>query len=132
MLVMKKFISMFVLALLLVGSSAFAQTNILVDIKKAKLTWNWAPDSAGDIVDSFSVKCGPATGVYTRNTPVLFPNTELDLVTAIFGVGTWFCTVSAVNQFGESPDSNEVAFSAGTTPGGKLTTSAVRGIYGVR
>ena len=92
-----------------------AQTSISVDINKASLEWVFN-QGAGGVADKFNVKCGPSTGQYTKTTER--PNTArtIPIKDAITGIGSWFCTVSAANTFGESPNSNEVSFTAGTVP----------------
>ena len=115
----------FVLAgglVLLLASSAEAQSSINVNINQARLVWGWvqgAPPEEG-IPDKFNVKCGQTAGVYTRITEVPFKadpsNTySLGVRQAIAGTGPWFCVVSAQNAFGESGATNEVPFVAGAT-----------------
>ena len=107
--------SIIVALLLLVTSVAFGQTRIAVDIDKASLTWN-AP-TAGGTVQEYKVKCGPATGDYTKTTVIGAPTLTAPVRSVIAGPGVWFCVVTAANQFGESGPSNEIAFEAGTKPG---------------
>lgn len=94
---------------------AAGQTIIAVDINKAKLYWTWTKGTGGDATE-FRVKYGQATGTYTKTTPVPAPATTTALVSAIAGPGQWYCVVTAANEFGESPPSNEIAFRAGQVP----------------
>lgn len=102
-------------SVLLAGSPAFAQVLIAVDIERQSLAWD-APTTGG-AVGEYRVKCGPATGNYTKVTPVPAPATTLPVKDGIDGLGAWFCVVTAANQFGESGPSNEISFEAGMKPG---------------
>lgn len=104
------------LGLLLWNSPTFAQTTIAIDINKAKLQWQWT-QGVGSPADGFSIKCGPTAGSYIRITNIA-PGVlrETAIATVIGGPGTYFCTISAYNEFGESGLSNEVTFRAGTVP----------------
>ena len=108
--------------LALVPLRANAQALQSVNINRAKLTWTWAVGDGG-AADYFNMKCGTAPGSYTRITRVNAPTTELSVAQAIAGSGTWYCVVTAVNQFGESGPSNELPFVAGAAPStpGNLT-----------
>jgi len=112
----------------LIGLSAviaFAQKQIVVDINKANIQWTWA-QGAGGVATQFNVKCGPATGNYTKVTPVTDVTVRtLPVATAVTGDGTWFCVVSASNGPLESPNSPEVTFFAGTAPLAPTTTVIV-------
>lgn len=94
---------------------AFAQVLIAVDIDRQSLAWE-APTSGGQ-VGEYRVKCGPASGSYTKIMPVAAPATSIPVKDAIDGLGAWFCVVTARNAFGESGPSNELAFEAGMRPG---------------
>lgn len=114
---MKRFWIAFVfLATLFASSNAFAQTSIAVNIDKAKLQWQW-DQGAGAPANGFDVKCGQASGVYTKVT-IVTPSTikEVTVKDTISGPGSWFCAVSAFNEFGDSNLSNEVTFRAGIAP----------------
>ena len=111
---MRQWIGALGLALLLAGDAA-AQTSISVDISKARLQWDWAQGTGG-LPDNFLVKCGQSSGSYSKTTPVAYPTTTIPVAQAITGQGNWFCTVSAINQFGESANANEVPFVAGAVP----------------
>ena len=69
------------------------------------------------MVTSFTLKCGNTPGVYRLIVPIGDPKSRSIAVQTV-GVspGNWFCSVTAVNEFGESPTSNEVSFSAGDVP----------------
>ena len=102
------------------AAEAAAQSVVAVDINRAKLRWQWvqgAPPADGT-PDEFRVKCGQASGNYTRTTVVAYPTLEVAVKTAITGSGNWFCVVTAANQFGESGNSNELPFAAGAVPSG--------------
>lgn len=107
------------LAILFVGvmaGSVSAQTTIAVDIAKAKLAWDWTQGTGG-VPTEFRVKCGAASGVYTKITTIADPAARsANIRDVITGSGNWFCAVSAANQFGESANSNEVFFAAGAAP----------------
>lgn len=102
-----------VLFLALAGS-VFAQVLIAVDIDRQSLAWN-APVGGG-AVGEYRVSCGPASGNYTKITPVPATSTSIPVKDAIDGLGAWFCVVTASNQFGQSGPSNEIAFEAGMKP----------------
>ena len=95
---------------------AGAQTLTAVDINKAILSWTWVADGNGGIPDTFRMKCGNQTGVYTKITDVAYPTNSMPVKSAISGSGNWFCVVTASNQFGESGPSNELPFVAGAIP----------------
>ena len=106
------------IGVVLLASIAWAQTPtvISVDITKAQLTWSWAQGTGGVVVE-FRIKCGNAAGMYTKTTVLADPAARtLPVASAIGGPGNWFCAVSAANQFGESPNSNEINFAAGNVP----------------
>lgn len=98
-------------------AQAAAQTVLSVDITKATLAWAWQ-QGTGSPADGFNVKCGTATGVYSKVNQVK-PSSVLEypVLSAIAGPGTWFCVVTAFNEFGETSPTNEVTFKAGTLPG---------------
>lgn len=105
-----------VFAALIIASIAEAQTTISVDINKAKLAWDWTQGSGGTPTE-FRVKCGTATGNYTKVTTIADPAArQANVKDVITGSGNWFCAVSAANSFGESGNSNEVPFAAGAAP----------------
>jgi hypothetical protein len=94
-----------------------AQTSVAVDIDRATLQWDWLQGTGG-VVETFRMKCGSATGAYSIITVISDPAARsVPVRNVISGVGTYFCAVSAANQFGESANSNEVTFTAGTVPG---------------
>lgn len=96
--------------------STHAQTTITVDLMQARLVWEWAQGSGG-VVEAFKLKCGPTSGTYP--TVVSFPNPaarSAPVSGIILKPGTYFCVISAMNIFGESSNSNEVTFNAGTVP----------------
>ena len=93
---------------------ALAQT-ISVDLSKANFNWTWTQGTGGPATE-FHVKCGSATNTYTRVTTVAPTARSLPVKDGITGSGNWYCAVSAVNQYGESANSNEVFFSAGAGP----------------
>jgi hypothetical protein len=114
---MRKIIgSALVLAGLGLAALSYAQTTVAVDISKAKLAWSWSQGS-GSAATQFIVKCGTTTGVYTKITSLTDVTARsVPISTAIAGPGTWFCVVTAANQFGESAPTNEVSFNAGSIP----------------
>lgn len=108
-------ISLFVAALV---SDAAAQTSVSVDLNKAVLSWEWtkgAPPNDGDATE-FVIKCGQTSKTYTKLTSVAGNVRSAPVKDVITGVGDWFCAVSAKNQHGESPNTSEIAFVAGTVP----------------
>ena len=95
---------------------AWAQTVISVDIARARLSWNWTQGTGGAVTE-FRVKCGPTAGTYTSTTVLADPATRsVPVQQVVSGPGTYFCIVTAANQFGESGPSNEVPFAAGNVP----------------
>jgi hypothetical protein len=117
MLATKNMAALVVIALAVLASHADAQ-SISIDLNRAKLTWGWsqgAPPTDG-IPAEFLVKCGPSSGNYTNISTVLYPVMEQPVRSAIGGTGSWFCVVTAANDFGESAVSNEVFFAAGAVP----------------
>lgn len=98
------------------ASPAIAQTVLSVDITKAKLSWQWSQGPAGP-ASEFRVKCGAASGAYTKTTVLVDPAARTaPVLSVIAGPGKWFCAVSAANPYGESGSSNEVTFDAGSVP----------------
>lgn len=99
--------------------TAQAQSTVSVDVNKAKLAWDWAPAPAplDGNPDSFKMKCGKVTAVYTVATPINDPTARtVSIRQVIPSQGIWFCSVFAVNRIGESGGSNEVSFDAGALP----------------
>lgn len=103
------------LALVLLPQLVGAQI-IAIDLNRAQLQWQWVQGTGG-LVAEFHVKCGSATGNYTKVTVLVGSAVRATPIKdVITGSGNWFCTVSAVNQYGESANANEVNFAAGATP----------------
>jgi len=95
-----------------------AQSTITVNIKKAALTWEWEQGTGGP-ADGFRVKCGSASGQYTKLTVVTADTRRVPILAVIDGLGTWFCVVESFNEFGPSETTtNEVSFKAGDIPMG--------------
>ena len=91
-------------------------TTVAVDITKAKLTWTWTQGTGG-IAAAFRVKCGTIAGTYSILVSLPDPAARSVAVSAVItATGRYFCAVSAANQYGESTNSNEVSFDAGTVP----------------
>src|SRR5262245_34437356 len=94
---------------------------ISVDIDRALFQWTWSLGTGGALAE-FRIKCGAATGQYTTtfvHRPALPPATSVFLQPVkpvITAPGTYFCVVTAANQFGESNPTNEVQFTAGSRP----------------
>lgn len=109
-----RIILFFCLAFLAV-TPASAQVLIAVDIDLASLSWD-APVGGGTVAE-YRVKCGSASGIYTKITPVPAPAISIPVRDAIDGLGIWFCVVTSRNQFGESGPTNEITFEAGMKPG---------------
>ena len=108
--------------LALIPTPAWAQTTISVDINRATLSWQWTQGTGGPVTE-FRVKCGTASGIYTLPVvkvvaTLIPPPLSLPVKSAIPGPGTYFCVVTAANQFGESGPSNELPFAAGVVPVG--------------
>ena len=103
-------------ACLLWAAPAWAQSTIAVDITRARLSWEWTPGTGG-LVEAFRMQCGPTAGVYTLLVSVPDPAARsLALSAVVTTPGRYFCVVSAMNQFSESANSNEVSFTAGVGP----------------
>jgi len=97
---------------------ALARAQTTADLNTATLQWQWAQGTGG-VPTEFHFKCGNASKVYTKLTIV--PGATMRVVNVkdvIGGTGNWYCAVSAINAIAESPDSNEVFFSAGAGPSG--------------
>lgn len=118
---MRKFLlSTALLGLLGFASISEAQSSLTVDFHKASFTWQWAAAPAPNegTPTEFRVKCGATSGVYTITKVVPGASTRTIKVDQVIAApGSYVCAVFAANQFGESGASNEVTFSAGTTPG---------------
>lgn len=107
----------------ILASVGFAHAQALnVDINSRSFVWTASiVDATHPAPTSYNVKCGVATKVYTIIVPVtpvapaLTPPTTVP-VKAILTPGMWFCAVTAANQFGESPPSNELTLNAGYAP----------------
>ncbi len=94
---------------------AKAQTMISVSMKNSRLEWKWDLGTGGP-AEAFRVKCGKASGDYTKITVVTADTRSVPVAQAIDGYGQWYCTVSAINSFDESGNSNEITFNAGDAP----------------
>ena len=98
------------------ATPAWAQTILNVDITRARLSWNWTQGTGGAAAE-FRIKCGPTAGTYTSTTVLADPAARsVPVQQVVSGPGTYFCIVTAANQFGESGPSNEVPFVAGNAP----------------
>jgi len=103
-------------ALLVVGmaASAFGQTVPKVSFQKGTLSWDYTQGTSP--ATEFRMKCGVATNTYTKITVVPVTQKVVNVNLAIPAVGTYFCVVTAANEYGESNASNEVNFTAGNAP----------------
>jgi hypothetical protein len=95
----------------LLAAAACGRAVTDVDFDHAKLTWTRAV--GGDTPTAYRVKCGTASGVYTLTADVTPPATSVAVKTVVQTRGTYYCVVTAVNQFGESGPSKQVSFTAG-------------------
>ena len=95
----------------LLAVAACGRHGTTVDFEHAKLTWT--PGIGGDVPTAYRAKCGTASGVYTLTADVTPPATSVAVRTVVPRPGTYYCVVTAVNQFGESGPSKEVRFTAG-------------------
>ena len=87
-----------------------------MDLTKAKFTWTFFQGTGGAVA-SFHVKCGAATGLYTITKAITDPTLRtLPVNQVVTAVGTYFCAITAANQYGESAPSAEVNFTAGASP----------------
>jgi len=103
------------LAVVLAGVGA-AEGQTSVDLDKAQFSWDWTQGTGGAVTE-FRIKCGTAVGTYPNVTVVANPAARsFPVKSAIGGAGAYHCVVTAANQYGESPQSGEVFFSAGVTP----------------
>jgi hypothetical protein len=106
---------------------AQAQTAIAVDITKAVLEWQWVRGTQAGVNDGIPTEwrfyCGSSAGApgavaikipYVAAASGTTYSTPIKTVTP--AVGTYFCSVAAANQFGETGRSNEVTFQAGVVP----------------
>ena len=101
---------------LLTATPAWAQAVISVDITRARLSWNWTQGTGGAVAE-FRVKCGPTAGTYTSTTVLADPAMRsVPVQQVVSGPGSYFCVITAANQFGESGPSNEIPFAAGAIP----------------
>lgn len=106
---MSKAIILFALGLLAAAYDAEAQTR--VNINRAVLTWDWAPDADGAQPTEFRVYCGQSSKSYTKVTAVQ-PATvrQVPIKQITDGLGQWYCAITAANADGESGASAEVPF----------------------
>ncbi len=113
----------------------FGQSLVLVDYNKGLLAWDAptvctglnTPIGCGGTPEVYHVKCGDSTGVY--NHPVVdiaAPRTQIEVRLIVPSIGTYFCTMSVGNQFGESPDNGEVHFTAGILPGAATNLRVIK------
>jgi len=85
----------------------------------AKFSWNWSQGMTplDGMVKEFRVKCGAASGQYTIVKAFADPAVRSVLASDVLTqVGQYFCVVTAANEFGEGPPSNEVVTSLGRIP----------------
>jgi hypothetical protein len=104
-----------VVALTMVPFNTKAQSTLVVNIKTAKISWDWVQGD-GAPADAFNVKCGKTSGQYTKNTAISANVRSAPILSVIDGFGTWFCVVEAFNDIGTSTFTNEVTFRAGDIP----------------
>src|SRR5262245_7322527 len=115
---MQKLYAIIIGFVLLLAIQADAQvTSLIVDIDKAVLSWNWSQGTGG-MAESFDVKCGTTSKVYSQITNLASPSARsIPVRQAITGSGLWYCTVEAVNKYGRSGDAPEATpFDAGAKP----------------
>ncbi len=106
-----------VVLLLFFSGQAWAQQSIAVDIDKATIVWNAWVVGQGSKPDSYHVKCGDSTGNYNHpQVNVPSDRNSVAVKAVVPSIGVYFCAVTASNQFGESGQSNEISFEAGSKP----------------
>jgi hypothetical protein len=116
-----------ILIVLMLTVTVSAQTTLAVDITKASLVWTWTKGTQAGVNDGVPTEwwfyCGTTAGA-PNVAPVKLPYVTPTSGTSysqpvkplIAGSGTWFCSLVASNQFGQSARTNEVSFTAGTLP----------------
>ena len=84
----------------------------LLDLSIAN--FDWLAGVGGGTSTAYHFKSGLSSGNYTRPV-VIVPssNTMLPVSAVISSSGTYYCTMSAVNAAGESPNANEVRLVVG-------------------
>ena len=83
-----------------------------LDLTKAH--FEWSPGLGGGGVAEYHLKVGTAPGSYTLPVVIVVPPmTSVIASLVVSSPGTYYATVSAVNQFGESVNSNEIKFTVG-------------------
>ena len=109
-------------AFLALAAPAWAQTVISVDINKANFSFTWTQGMGGPATEWWW-ECGPTTGApgavpfkISYVAPASGTTYTQPVKPVVGGVGKYFCTVRASNQFGQSTKSNEVSFDAGQVP----------------
>ena len=126
---MKRIVGLLFASFVILGAASYAQGQVVViDLTRAKLSWVWAPGPGAVVANGFNVKCGTATGTYTRITNVAnVATTTVDVKSAIAGNGNWFCVVAPHVQTASGPlegaGSNEVNFFAAVAPSGSIVLS---------
>lgn len=95
----------------------------IVTLESGRLVWTYTPGNVP--ADSFTVKTGTTSGVYTRLTSVPASTREVLIRNVVPGAGAYFAVVQAVNRFGGGATSNEVPFECGSAPDGSLSLEVV-------
>ena len=127
---MKSFIPWVLGGLLVLGilAQGIAQT-LSVDLNQASFTWTASvADATHGTPTSYTMKCGTAAGgpYSTTKSVVGTPlPTSIAANQVLTTPGTYFCVVTASNQFGESLASNEVTFAIGYGPSGPTGLSII-------
>lgn len=96
-------------------SATVAWGQQAVDLNSAQFRWDWTQGTGGAATE-FRIKCGPTSGTYPSIAVVGATVRVYPVNQVIGGSGSYFCVVTAANQFGESAPSGEVFFAAGVTP----------------
>lgn len=101
------------------ATAALGQTVPKVSFQRGTLSWDYTQGTGG-VAAEFRMKCGVASATYTKITIVPVTQKSLPVNQAIPAIGTYFCVVTAANEYGESGPSNEVNFTAGNAPSDPL------------
>lgn len=89
------------------------------------ITLSWTAPTTGGAPTTYNVKRGTATGTEVKIATVNVPSTTYSDTNGVAGT-TYFYVISASNQFGESPNSNEVSATfLGDKPGAPVGATAV-------
>lgn len=90
-------------------------TTLTADIAKASLQWQWTQGTEGP-VEKWQIRCNSPQAITQVQVELVAPTARsIPIPQIITAVGTWTCTIAAVNVAGPSSASPAVTFTAGRT-----------------